>query len=71
MGETLPPSQTTCDTCKNYLGDKVVNAGKNLEGDHINYCKAFLDGIPDVIVSGENDHREPFSGDNGIQYEKE
>jgi hypothetical protein len=32
-------------------------------------CKAFPSGIPDEILQGEHDHREPYSGDNGILYE--
>ncbi len=31
-------------------------------------CKAFPDGIPDVIRTGEADHRESFPGDHGILY---
>ena len=32
-------------------------------------CAAFPNGIPDEIWDGENDHTEPFPGDNGIQFE--
>jgi hypothetical protein len=32
-------------------------------------CLAFLDGIPDEILDGLVDHKKPYPGDNGIQYE--
>jgi hypothetical protein len=31
-------------------------------------CKAFPDGIPDEILSGDNIHDAPFEGDNGITF---
>ncbi len=33
-------------------------------------CKAFPKGVPMEIWLGENDHRTPFKGDHGIQFEE-
>lgn len=32
-------------------------------------CEAFPDAIPNPIRLGEFDHRNPYPGDGGIQYE--
>lgn len=48
-----------CATCIHFHRD-------NIETET---CDAFPGGIPAVILRGENDHREPFPGDHGIQFE--
>lgn len=44
-----------CLECTHYQGDVT--------------CDAFPDRIPEEIMTGLHDHREPYSGDNGIQFE--
>lgn len=33
-------------------------------------CKAYPEGIPKEIMTGEIDHKKPYKNDNGIQFEK-
>ena len=44
-----------CLECKHYTG--------------VNQCDAYPLGIPQIIFIGEHDHKEPYPGDKGIQFE--
>ena len=33
-------------------------------------CEAFPAGIPQPFLNGSAEHRKPYPGDHGIQYEK-
>lgn len=44
-----------CANCRFYFANAI--------------CNAFPDGIPDEILLGNNLHRKPYPGDNGIQFE--
>ena len=48
--------EISCSSCKHYNKDLT--------------CKAFPNRIPIEILRGEHDHRTPFEGDRGIQYEQ-
>jgi hypothetical protein len=52
-----PVYSKVCSTCRHWN----VKSGDR-------QCTAFPDGIPDKIWLGENDHRQPYQGDNGVQY---
>ena len=47
-----------CFWCRNWM-----------RGTYPLSCTAFPDGIPEDIIMGKFDHREPHEGDNGIQFE--
>lgn len=61
-------SEPKCFTrgCKHFEGVKWGDGGEETERL---VCAAFPDGIPVEIAYGNNDHTEPFEGDNGIQFE--
>ena len=45
-----------CIGCKNYSG--------------VQSCEAFKEKIPNIIMTGEFDHSNPYKGDNGIRYKE-
>ena len=52
----------SCIFCVNWIG-KVPDINKPT-------CKAYPEGIPEEILTGEVDHRTPYKGDHGIMFEK-
>lgn len=42
---------------------------KHRDAENPAVCKAFPDGIPVRILTNDADHKKPYSGDNGIQFE--
>jgi len=49
-----PLRSDTCERCTHHRGWRN--------------CAAFPDGIPDALWNAYRGHREPFPGDNGIQF---
>jgi len=52
--------------CIHFVGIRSEGIEKNERP----VCKAFPDGIPDEIAYGDNNHTEPFLGDNGIRFKR-
>ncbi len=56
--EEFPIYSTICSYCA------------HLDEGGARRCAAFPGGIPLPIWLGENDHRRPYAGDHGIQFEE-
>lgn len=64
LREPVPCSK---NNCKHYRGVLQIDG---TEANEVDFCEAFPNGIPSEITSGKNLHREPYPGDNGVQYER-
>lgn len=62
-------SRSLCDVCAHRVYDEYDASIDQLAEYPIPKCRAFPDGIPDEILNGFNDHRKPYKGDSGIQFE--
>jgi hypothetical protein len=50
------------------LFSRVCNYCQNLISTSDRTCAAFIEGIPDEIWRGENDHTTSYPGDRGIMW---
>jgi hypothetical protein len=50
---------TACASCRRFNRKDVLN----------DTCEAFPKGIPEEILRGDNNHRNPSIGDRGLRYE--
>jgi hypothetical protein len=53
-----------CASCVRYS----PGLGEDLFDSRPASCAAFPDGIPDDVLLGGVDHREPVEGDRGVRY---
>lgn len=60
------PRDSQCALCRHFRGVKWLGEEETTERL---ICEAFPEGIPEVILLDERDHREPFPGDRGVRFE--
>ena len=72
--QMIPESNCSIRRCKYYRGVRILSLktciypparayfSDEKEVKEIHYCKGFLDGIPDDISYGDNEHKEPAEG---------
>lgn len=53
--------RSMCDVCVHWQGE--------LNDDGEGLCAAFPAGIPQELLMGKVDHRQPLPGDNGVRFE--
>ena len=49
-----------CMSCEHFRGPTIGGL----------MCLAYIFGIPDEILTGKVDHRQPYIGDHGVQYQE-